>query len=48
PWRNQLENAFVVYGIKEIMTYDRVSGNYSTGYTRRAENYDSAGNNAHQ
>ncbi|CAG8857630.1 32784_t:CDS:2, partial [Gigaspora margarita] len=48
PWRNQLENAFVVYGIKEIMTYGRFSGNYSTGYVRRAENYVAARNHAHQ
>ncbi|CAG8848737.1 46485_t:CDS:2, partial [Gigaspora margarita] len=48
PWRNQLENAFVVYGIKEIMTYRRFLGNYSTGYVRRDENYDTAGNHAHQ
>ncbi|CAG8851955.1 22323_t:CDS:2, partial [Gigaspora margarita] len=48
PWRNQLENAFVVYGIKEIMTYGRFSENYSTGYVRRAKNYDTAGNHAYQ
>ncbi|CAG8832737.1 1048_t:CDS:1 [Gigaspora margarita] len=48
PWKNQLENAFVVYGIKEIMTYGRFSGNYSAGYIRRAENYDTTGNGAHQ
>ncbi|KAF0333035.1 hypothetical protein F8M41_017342 [Gigaspora margarita] len=43
PWRNQLENAFVVYRIKELMTYGRFSGNYATGYTRQLETLASTG-----
>ncbi|CAG8857051.1 11881_t:CDS:1, partial [Gigaspora margarita] len=43
PWRNQLENAFVVYGIKELMTYGRFSGNYTTGYVRQVETFASTG-----
>ncbi|CAG8853809.1 30417_t:CDS:2, partial [Gigaspora margarita] len=41
--RNQLENAFVVYGIKELMTYGRFSENYTTGYVRQVETFASTG-----
>ena len=46
-WRNQLENAFKIFKIEKLMIYDRYSGNPQVGFTLRAEDYDSAGNNAH-
>ncbi|RIB08933.1 hypothetical protein C2G38_2210303 [Gigaspora rosea] len=34
PWRNQLENAFTIFGIKDIMVFGRFSENPKVGYAQ--------------
>ncbi|KAF0560350.1 hypothetical protein F8M41_002349 [Gigaspora margarita] len=47
PWRNQLENAFKIFNIVDLMVYDRYSGNFEVGYELRAQDYDLSAVNAH-
>ena len=43
PWRNQLENAFTIFGIKDIMVFGRFSGNPKVEYTQVDETVATTG-----
>ncbi|RIB04624.1 hypothetical protein C2G38_2221901 [Gigaspora rosea] len=43
PWRNQLENAFTIFRIKDIMIFGRFSVNPKVGYTQVAETVATTG-----